>query len=113
MASVKETAQAYEPPQSKNIADLDKVPVEMELHKARARDNTGEEFTYFFIEQDGERYRVPGSVLGGLKAILKKMPHLKYFSVLKEGTGMATRYQVIPYTAPEVQQSFEGVKNGN
>lgn len=111
MATVKETAQAYEPPQSKNIADLDKVDVNVEIHHTRARDNTGEEFTYHFIEKDGERYRIPGSVLGGLKAILKKMPHLKYFSVLKEGAGMATRYQVIPYTPPETQQSFEGVKN--
>lgn len=112
MASVKESAQAYEPPQSKNIADLDKVSVEMEVLDGRAKDNTGEEFKYKFVEVDGDRYRVPGSVLGGLKAILKKIPHLKYFSVIKDGSGMSTRYQVIPYTEPEkeVKQSFEGVK---
>jgi len=97
MATIKETAQLYEAPQSKNIADLDKVSIELEINKGRAKDNTGEEFSYHFVEVEGERYRIPGSVLGGLKAILKKMPQMKYFSVLREGTGMNTRYQVLPY----------------
>ena len=97
MATLMESAEAYEPPQSKNIADLDKVSVNLEVLDGRAKDNKGEEFKYKFIEVDGERYRVPGSVLGGLKAIGKKMPHLKYCSVLKDGEGMSTRYQVIPW----------------
>lgn len=97
MATVKDAAQVYESPQSKNIADLEKVSVDMELLDGRGKDNTGEEYKYKFIEVDGERYRIPGSVLGGLKAIMKKIPHLKYFSVLKDGEGMSTRYQVIPY----------------
>lgn len=110
MATIKETAQAYEPPQSKNIADLDRVSVKMDLLEGRAKDNTGEEFKYKFIEVDGQRYRVPGSVLGGLKAIMKKLPSLEWFSVIKDGSGMNTRYQVIPITEPEAKQSFEGIK---
>lgn len=104
MATVKESAQLYEAPQSKNIADLDKVKVDLDLFEGRGKDNEGKEFTYKFIEVNGERYRVPGSVLGGLKAVLKKIPNLKYFSVIKDGAGMATRYQVIPMQDVEVQQ---------
>ena len=31
MATLREAAQAYEPPQTLNIADLDKIPIDMEL----------------------------------------------------------------------------------
>ena len=36
MASLKEAAQAYEPPQAKNIADLDKVSVDISITEASA-----------------------------------------------------------------------------
>ena len=45
---------------------------------------------------DGEDYRVPGKVLGDLKAILEKKPTLKKFAVSKKGTGIQTSYTVIP-----------------
>jgi len=104
MATVKDAAQAYEPPQSKNIADLEKVSVELDLKEDTARDNEGKDFTYKYIEIENIKYRVPGSVLGGLKAILGKMPQLEYFTVLKTGTGMATKYQVLPWYAEPPQK---------
>lgn len=98
MGNIKEEAQAYEPPKTLNISDLDKIPVELELKDGEGKNNKGETFNYKFIVVDGKEYRVPGIVLGHLKAILVKMPNLKHFSVLKSGEGLGTTYQVLPIT---------------
>jgi hypothetical protein len=88
---------AYEPPQTLNIADLDIIPISLDLKDGEGKDKDGEPFSYKYAELDGKKYRVPGSILGGIKALLKKMPNLKNVQVIKEGSGMNTRYQVIPY----------------
>lgn len=104
MAKLKEEAQAYEPPQTRNIAELEKVPLDLELKDGEGTDSDGETFTYKYTELDGKKYRIPGSVIGGIKAILQKMPNLKYVSVIKQGQGMNTRYQVIPYQEQKVTE---------
>lgn len=96
MGSIKEEANQYEPPKTKNITDLEKVSVDLTLQDREGKDNNGEKFTYKVIIVDGEEYRVPGSVIGGLKGILEKKADLKFFSVSKQGEGMNTRYTVIP-----------------
>lgn len=101
MANLKETAQAYEPPQTLNIADLEKVSVNVEVKKEAGMSKEGEAFSYHYTEVDGKKYRIPGSVIGGLKGVLTKMPHIQWVIVLREGHGMNTRYQVIPYSPPE------------
>ena len=98
MATLKESAMAYEPPTTLNIADLDKVPVNLEVKDGEGKDKEGEVFKYKYTEIEGKQYRIPGSVLGGIKSILKKIPDLKFISVIKDGQGMNTRYQVIPLT---------------
>lgn len=100
--TIKEAAQQYEPPQTLNIADLDKIPIDLELHDGSGKNKEGDEFKYKFAVVDGKEYRVAGSILGGIKAILEKVPSLKFVQVIKQGQGMNTRYQVIPYTAPQV-----------
>jgi len=103
MATLKEEAQAYEPPQTLNIADLEKVPVNLELKDGEGKDGEGAVFKYKYAEIEGKKYRIAGSVLGGIKAILEKMPNLQFVSVLRSGQGMNTRYQVIPFTEqPEI-----------
>lgn len=57
---------------------------------------TQEPYEYNFIEVNGEKYRVPDSVLNNLKAILEKKPNLKTFCVTKSGEGRLTKYTVIP-----------------
>jgi hypothetical protein len=52
---------------------------------------------YKYAEIDGKQYRVAGSIIGGVKALLEKMPNLEFVSVIKQGSGMNTKYQVIPY----------------
>ena len=96
MAKLNEEALNYETPTTKNIADLEIVQTDLELHDRVGRGADGEEFKYKVIIIQGEEYRVPGSVLGNLKAILAKKADLKTFSVTKQGTGMNTKYTVIP-----------------
>lgn len=98
MATLKETAQAYEPTQkTQNIADLDKFSVDLELQDGKGKNSEGEEFSYKYAVINDIHYRVAGSIIGGVKALLGKMPNLKYVSVIKQGDGMNTRYQVIPF----------------
>ena len=96
MASLGEEAKAYIPKQTKNIADLAEVSTALDLKDGAAADADGKEFTYKYIEVDGDEYRVPGKVLKDLKAILEKKPTLKTFSVSKQGQGLNTTYTVIP-----------------
>ena len=107
MATFKEEAQAYTPQQTKNVADLDKVSTNAELKEHVAKQGTPDEFKYKYLEVNGERYRVPGVVIGDLKAILEKMPNLEFVTVLKQGTGTATRYQVLPWSQQAAQTPQE------
>ena len=96
MANLKETVLAYEPPQTLNVADLEVVPIDVEVHEETGKNKEGEDFTYNYIEVDGKRYRVPNSVLTELKTILEEQPNLTKFRVKKTGAGLQTRYTVIP-----------------
>ena len=92
MGSLKENAETYEPAkQIKNIAELETVSIDLVL----VEENDAE-FPYKYIEVNAERYRVPLTVLEGLKTMLKEKPNMLHFKVNKEGTGLNTKYQVIP-----------------
>jgi len=96
MESIKQSAMAYQPQLTKNIADLQSVDVNINLEDRTGTDKDGKEFKYKVVVVDGEDYRVPGKVLGDLKSILEKKPTLRTFSVTKKGTGLNTLYTVIP-----------------
>lgn len=96
MAKLNEVANKYEPPKTKNIADLDVVKTDVEVEERSGKNQAGEEYSYNVIVVDGQDYRVPDSVLSSLKAILQKNANLKTFSVSKQGAGMNTRYAVVP-----------------
>jgi len=108
MATLKEAAQAYEPPQTLNIADLDKVPVNIEIKDGEGKDRDGEVFKYKYATIDGKDYRIAGSILGGIKAILGKIPNLEFVAVIKQGMGMSTRYQVIQWNAATATEQVKG-----
>ena len=91
MTSIKEKAQAYEPRQIKNIADLDKISVDLDV----LEDNEAE-FPYLYALIEGERHKVPVTVLSALKDILAENSELKSFKVKKTGEGLKTKYTVIP-----------------
>jgi len=98
MGTIKEEAQAYEPKQTKNIADLEKVSVELIIdpEERTGTDKDGNVFKYKVTIIDGEEYRVPDSVLKALKVHLEQKPDLKEFKVVKSGEGLNTTYTVVP-----------------
>jgi len=101
MATLKETAKEYVPPETLNIADLDKIPISIELLDGEGKDKEGKTFTYKYAEIEKKKYRVAGSILGGIKAIMEKIPGVTHVSVIKQGSGMNTKYQVIPLPIEE------------
>lgn len=100
MATIGQEAQAYTPPQTKNICELEKVSIDKEVVTRTKKEGTPDEFTYKCIvekyEGTDQDFRVPNSVLGAIKTLKEKYPSMQNFSVLREGTGMSTKYQVIP-----------------
>ena len=96
MSSIREHAKNFISKQTKNIAELKSVDVSLAVLDGKGKDQSGKEFTYNYVEVDGEEYRVPDKVLKDLKAILEKKPSLKTFSVSKQGSGLNTTYTVIP-----------------
>jgi len=96
MASLKEEAQDYQPKQTKNVADLPKISIDVDMKDGEGTDKEGVSFKYKFILLDGEEYRVPYVVLGQIKDLLEENPNLKSFKVKKAGEGLKTRYTVIP-----------------
>lgn len=96
MANLRETAKAYEPSKTKNIADLEAVSLEQGIESRTATGTDGKDYTYHVISVAGQEYRVPDSVLKDIKAILEIKPTLKTVKVTKKGQGMSTQYTVIP-----------------
>lgn len=97
MANLRESALIYESKKTKNISDLPKVSTQLDLQKQTGIDKEGKEFTYYFVEVEGEKYRVPVSVLEGLKTQLEEDPELEFFRAKKTGSTMKdTKYVVVP-----------------
>lgn len=96
MANLKETAKAYVPPKTKNIADLEVVNLECKIEERKGTSNDGKDFAFHVAIINGEEYRVPSSVLNSIKTIMEVKPSLRTIRVIKKGQGMNTEYSVIP-----------------
>ena len=96
MENLKEAAVNYVPPTTRNIAELEKVPVNVEIREESFTKEDGEQFSIKKITVDGEDYKVPVMVLKQLKEILKEIPNLEFFKVNKTGSGLSTSYTTIP-----------------
>ncbi len=95
MGTIKDNAQAYEPPTTKNISDLDKISVDLVIEEREFTRQDETTFKVNVVVVDGEDYRMPTSVLKSIKAILEEKPDLKFFKVKKTGEGLKTEYTVI------------------
>lgn len=95
MGSLTDEAKAYESPQTKNIAELERIPTSLQVEERTGTKKDGKSFTYNVVVLNGEDYRVPNSVLKALKAILEEKPDLKEFKVKKTGEGLNTEYTVV------------------
>ena len=94
MTSIIESAKAYEPKQTLNVADLSEVDVNLQLEDRKGTDEDGKEFQYQVIVVDGKEYRVPSSVLEKLKEATKLKPDIKKIKVNRTGSGLNTRYSI-------------------
>ena len=96
MTSLKDAALAYEPKLTHNITELDVIPADADIKHEVRQNQSGEEYEIDFIVKDGKEYRIPASVLEGLKVQLQANPNLTKFKVTKTGEGKATKYTVVP-----------------
>ena len=94
MTSLKESAQAYTPKRTLNIADLDKVDLSLPIEDRTGQDKEGKDFTYNVMVVNEQEYRVPNTVQEEIQKILKIKSDAKFVNVTKTGTDLATRYAV-------------------
>ena len=96
MGSLKEESKGFESKGNLTIADLNQIDVNLNLFEGEAiNSNDGKPFKYKYIEVNGQQYRVPDSVRQQIREILSAKPDLKFVKVVKTGSGMMTKYQVI------------------
>lgn len=101
MAKLNEFAKDYVPKSTiKNIAELPSVSVDIEIEDdvfEVTKDGKTKTVNQKVIELNGEKYRVPVSVIKQLKILLEDNANLKKFKVKRNGTTMDdTTYMVIP-----------------
>jgi len=96
MANLRETSQEYEPKKTLNIADLDIVSLDVPMTKVSGTNQEGKDYEFHVAEVEGNKYRVPVSVIEAIKTISETKPELKNVKVVKKGTGMSTEYTVVP-----------------
>jgi hypothetical protein len=96
MATLRDSAKAYEPMKTKNIADLEAVSLDAVFEERTGKDKDGKDYAFSVIVVLGADYRVPDTVLKDIKAIMEAKPTLKTVKVIKKGQGMGTQYTVVP-----------------
>jgi len=96
MNNIKNMAKDVIVKETGNIAELDSVSTALLVLERTGTNTDGEEYSYNVIVVDRKDYRIPLSVLQQLKSILEVKPNLEFFKVSRIGTGMQTKYQVIP-----------------
>jgi hypothetical protein len=103
MAKLKEIVSEYKTPETRNVSDLPYISLGEEIYE---RTYTKDDGTQFSIQvlirlEDGEEveYRVPKSVIAQAKTLLDTDDTLDTIRVVRTGSGMNTRYQVMPYKA--------------
>jgi len=98
--NIKDSAKAYKPQQTKNIADLEKIPVDLEVSSKTFEtvdaDGNTKIVDYNAVVVNEEEYRLPNSVLRDLKVLIAEDEELQFFKVIKTGEGLKTTYTVIP-----------------
>jgi len=94
MSSLKEIAESYVTKQTLNVADLDKVFLNLPMEDRTGTDSENREFQYKVIVINNQEYRVPNTVIEEIQKIIKLRPDTKAVKVSKTGTGLKTRYSV-------------------
>lgn len=102
MVTIKQAAETYKAKATtKNIAELPEVSTDFELiddefEYKDTKTNQVKVVKQKVVNVNGENYRVPNSVVQQLNVMVEDNPNLKKFKVKRSGTGMESRYTVIP-----------------
>jgi hypothetical protein len=96
MVTIAEASKNYEMGKMANITELQRISTSVQVGEKTFKEGTAEEFRVLTVTVDGKLYRLPSSVLANLKVLLEERPTLKTFKVRADGSGMNTRYTVIP-----------------
>lgn len=96
MTTLRKKAEDYKGQETKNIAELNVVSVDIET-RMETRDGNDGPYEVNLVTIDDEDYRVPNSVLKQLQTQLKENPKMEYFKVIRAGTDKNnTVYTVVP-----------------
>lgn len=96
---IDEAKQYTAPATTKNIADLKKVPLDVDVLDDSfefEEDGMKRKVNQKIVVVEGEKYRVPNIVLHQIKIIAQDNPNVQNVRVIKSGEGIKTTYQVIP-----------------
>lgn len=96
MANLRDSAKAYQPKTTRNIAELEAVSLDVPIQERKGKNNENVEYSYHVAIIGDEEFRVPSSVLADIKTLVQVKPTLKTIKVVKKGSGMNTEYTVIP-----------------
>lgn len=97
MTTIQEQAVNYAKRETLTIDQLPKISVKLVLKEKIVHGGTPKEFRYKYVEENGQEYRVPISVISQLKQQLDANPNIQFFKVSKHGEGKTgTTYTVIP-----------------
>jgi len=74
----------------KSVADLELVTDDMEI-----KEDLEAQYPFKYVEVNGEKYKMPNSVLETIRDIRLEDSSKKAFKVNKTGEGIKTKYSVI------------------
>lgn len=96
MATLKETAMAYEPKTTPTIDEAGIISLDFPTQDREKKDKDGKPYKYKVALIGDSEYRVPDSVLEAIKALIEAKPTISKVKVAKKGTGLDTKYTVVP-----------------
>lgn len=99
MSNIMEVAANAQKKTTRNICELNKIPVGIETVKRKYKEGTPDEYEIDVVVVNGEDYRVPYSVFLQLKELAndRRVMGFKEFRVLRTGTTQKdTKYTVVP-----------------
>lgn len=67
----------------RELTDLDKIPVDIDLKEGTFNSEDGKELKYYYIEIDGYKYAIKSTVLKQMKEIIATRPLTKFFRFRK------------------------------
>lgn len=93
--TLRQSSTEYIPVKVRNVAELDRCPVDAPIKVRTFEDKDGTPFNVHVVTVDGYEYRVPDSVRRDLKEIMTVKPNTKWIKVLRSGQGKQTSYTVV------------------